>query len=245
MTATRAVIAAGIAFLAATAALGARAAGQASAPGPRIEVTIGQGARTEATTGMVYVAISRDNRRTPVEQASPTGAPLFSKFVEQVGPGTAVSITATDRGHPLASLADLPAGEYWMQPFVNVYTRFPRADGKTVWLHMDQWEGQNWKRSPGNVYGEPVLVRFDPRATAPIRLVADKVIPPVQPPADSLLVKHIKIESAILSKWWGHPIYLGATVLRSLLAWMRLSILRVCLDHRQPFNARLAMQLNS
>jgi hypothetical protein len=37
----------------------------------------------------------------------------------------------------------------------------------------------------------------------------------------------------------------GATVLRSLLAWMRLSILRVCLDHRQPFSARLAMQLNS
>ena len=162
---------------------------------------------------MVYVAISRDNRRSPVEQASPTGTPLFSKFVEQVGAGTPVTLTAADRGHPLPSLADLPAGEYWMQPFVNVYTRFPRADGKTVWLHMDQWEGQNWKRSPGNVYGDPVLVRFDPRATAPIRLVADKVIPPIQMPADNLLVKHIRIESAILTKWWGHPIHLGATVL--------------------------------
>ena len=51
-----------------------------------------------------------------------------------------------------------------MQPFVNVYTRFPRADGKTVWLHMDQWEGQNWKRSPGNIYGEPVQVTFDPKS---------------------------------------------------------------------------------
>ena len=45
-----------------------------------------------------------------------------------------------------------------MQPFVNVYTRFPRADGKTVWLHNDQWEGQNWKRSPGNLLGDPVKV---------------------------------------------------------------------------------------
>ena len=65
-----------------------------------------------------------------------------------------------------------------MQPFVNVYTRFPRADGKTVWLHMDQWEGQNWKRSPGNVYGDPVKVTFDPHSATPIALVADKVIPP-------------------------------------------------------------------
>ena len=74
---------------------------------------------------------------------------------------------------------DLPAGEYWMQPFVNVYTRFPRADGKTVWLHMDQWEGQNWKRSPGNLYGDPVRVTFDPQSATPIRLIADKVIPPI------------------------------------------------------------------
>ncbi len=27
------------------------------------------------------------------------------------------------------------------------------------------------------------------------------------------MVKRIKIQSAILTKWWGHPIYLGATVL--------------------------------
>jgi Putative esterase len=214
MTGTRLAFGAGIALLTATTAtIGARSGAQPAATGPRIEVTVARDARAEATTGMVYVAIARDNKRTPIEQASPTGAPLVSRFVEGLQAGAAVTITVADRGHPLASLSDLPAGEYWMQPFVNVYTRFPRADGKTVWLHMDQWEGQNWKRSPGNVYGEPVLVKFDPRSGAPIRLVADKVIPPVQPPPDNALVKRIRIESAILTKWWGHPIYLGATVL--------------------------------
>ena len=39
------------------------------------------------------------------------------------------------------------------------------------------------------------------------------MIPPIQPPADTELVKRIKIQSEILTKWWGHPIYLGATVL--------------------------------
>ena len=32
-------------------------------------------------------------------------------------------------------------------------------------------------------------------------------------PADNDYVKRIKIQSDILTKWWGHPIYLGATVL--------------------------------
>jgi enterochelin esterase-like enzyme len=180
---------------------------------PRIDVSFAKEARGEAVTGMVYVAISRDNQRSPIEQASPTGAPLFSRYVEALAPGAAVAITVDDRGYPVRSLRDLPAGEYWLQPFVNVYTRFPRADGKTVWLHNDQWEGQDWKRSPGNVFGDPVRVKFDPTSTSPIRLVANKVIPPIRVPADTEMVKRIKIQSAILTKWWGQPIYLGATIL--------------------------------
>jgi hypothetical protein len=183
--------------------------------GPRVEITVAAEARAEATTGMVYLAVARVDgaKRTPIEQASPTGAPLFSKYVEGLRPGATVTITGAERGHPLASLNELAAGEYWMQPFVNVYTRFARADGKTVWLHMDQWEGQDWKRSPGNLYGDPVRVSFDPRSSSPIRLVAGKVIPPITPPADTELVKRIKIQSTILTKWWGHPIFLGATIL--------------------------------
>jgi hypothetical protein len=180
---------------------------------PRIDVSFAKEARGEAVTGMVYVAISRDNQRSPIEQASPTGAPLFSRYVEALAPGAAVAITIDDRGHPVRSLRDLPAGEYWLQPFVNVYTRFPRADGKTVWLHNDQWEGQDWKRSPGNVFGDPVRVKFDPTSASPIRLVANKVIPPIRVPADTEMVKRIKIQSAILTKWWGQPMYLGATIL--------------------------------
>lgn len=187
---------------------------QQTAPlAPRIEIAFAKEARADAVTGMVYVAISRDNQRSPIEQAAPTGAPLFSRFVEGLAPGTPAAITGDDRGHPVKSLRDLPAGDYWMQPFVNVYTRFPRADGKTVWLHNDQWEGQNWKRSPGNLVGDPVKVTFDPQSPAPIRLVANKAIPPIQPPADTDMVKRIRIQSAILTKWWGQPIFLGATVL--------------------------------
>jgi hypothetical protein len=196
----------------ALAAAGVRLAAQPS-HGPQIEISFAAAAHAQPLTGMIYVAISRDNQRPPIDETDTNGVPLFSKSVDALGPGTAVTLDASDRGHPVASLRDIPAGDYWMEPFVNVYTRFPRADGHTVWLHMDQWEGQNWKRSPGNIYGDPVRIHWDPNASTPIRLVANKVIPPITPPPDTDMVKRIKIQSQILTRWWGHPIYLGATVL--------------------------------
>jgi hypothetical protein len=181
-------------------------------PDPRLEITFTAAARAAAVTGRVYVAISRSNDRPPIDQTDPTGVPLFAVNVETLGPGQVAAIGPDAVGYPVATLRNLPAGDYWMEPFVNVYTRFPRADGHVVWLHMDQWEGQNWKRSPGNLYGRAVRVHFDPQSSAAIPLVVDQVIPPVHVPPDTATVHHIKIQSAILSKWWGQPIYLGATI---------------------------------
>jgi len=188
---------------------------QTTRPGPRFEIAFTAAAHPAPITGRAYVAISRtsDAQRTPIAQTGENGVPLFAVNIDQLAAGKATIIDASVFGHPVQSLADIPAGEYWVQPFVNVYTKFARADGKTVWLHMDQWEGQNWKRSPGNLFGEPVRITFDPTSSAPIRLVADKVIPAVEVPAETEHVKRIKFQSAILTKWWGHPIYLGATVL--------------------------------
>ncbi len=182
--------------------------------GPRFDVSFSKSARATPITGRVYVAFSRiaTPDRGPIAQAGENGVPLFGVDVESLAPGQRASIDITTFGHPAQSLKDIPAGRYWVQPFVNVYTKFARADGKTIWAHMDQWEGQNWRRSPGNLFGEPTQIEFDPLSTSPIRLMADKVIPPVVVPAETESVKRLKIQSAILTKWWGHPIFLGAVV---------------------------------
>ena len=156
-----------------------------AADGPRFTVTLPASARPDGVTGRVYVAISKTNDRSPIQQADTNGVPLFAVNIESLKPGASVVLDATAPGYPVKSLRDLPGGDYWAQPFVNVYTRFARADGHTVWLHMDQWEGQNWKRSPGNIYGDPVKIHFDPASSTPITLVADKVIPPIALPADT------------------------------------------------------------
>jgi Putative esterase len=119
-------------------------------------------------------------------------------------------VDAIARGWPVESIAQLPAGDYTVQAVLNVYTTFHRADGHTIKAHMDQWEGQHWNRSPGNLYSTPQRVHIDPAVQAPIRITLDKIIPPIDPPADTQYVKHIKFKSDILSKWWGHDIYLGA-----------------------------------
>lgn len=184
------------------------------AANPVFVVTFAGAARAEPVTGRVYVAVSRNiDRQPPIRQTGPTGAPFFGLDVDQLKPGAEVRFSQATEGYPVATLGTLPPGEYWVQPFVNVFTRFPRADGHTVWLHMDQWEGQNWKTSPGNLFGDPVKVTVQPGMATPIRLVADKVIPPIAPVADTEQVKRFKIQSGILTKWWGHPIFLGATVL--------------------------------
>ena len=187
----------------------------AAAQGPRFEISFARSAHADPITGRVYVAISRvaDSANTPIRQTGETGVPLFGVNVDNLAPNTSATIDAAAFGHPVRSLRDIPAGEYWVQPFVNIYTKFVRADGHIVWLHMDQWEGQNWKTSPGNIYGRPFKVGFDPKSTKPIALVADQVIPSVVPPADNDYVKRIKIQSQILTKWWGQPIFLGAVVL--------------------------------
>ncbi|MEZ5294479.1 MAG: alpha/beta hydrolase-fold protein [Vicinamibacterales bacterium] len=180
--------------------------------GLRVEVTVPPSIRTEAVTGRVYVMVARDNDREPRLQIGRTGTPFFGVDVDMLPPGRAAVLDGTAFGTPVASMKDLPPGDYWVQGFVNVYSEFARADGHTVWMHDDQWEGQHWNRSPGNLYSLPRRVQIGP-ATETVKLTADQVIPPVEIPPDTEFVQRFKMQSPLLTKFWGRPIYVGATVL--------------------------------
>jgi putative esterase len=184
----------------------------AAGRGVRVEITVPPSVRDEPVTGRVYVMVARTDEREPRLQIGRTGTPFFGRDVTMLPPGRAAILDQTDLGTPVASLKDIPPGDYVVQGFVNVYSEFKRADGHTVWMHDDQWEGQHWNTSPGNLYSLPQRVRID-ATTETIKLVADQTIPPVQIPADTEWVKRIKIQSPLLTKFWGRPIHLGATVL--------------------------------
>ena len=129
--------------------------------------------------------ISRTAEREPRLQIGRTGVPFFGRDVENLLPGEPGIIDATDLGTPVASLRDIPSGEYYVQAFVNVYSEFRRADGHIVWMHDDRWEGQHWNRSPGNLYSAVERVQLDPEADTVIALSAENVIQPVVVPPDT------------------------------------------------------------
>ena len=181
----------------------------------RFQISFPASAHAEPITGRVFVVVS--NRETP-EPRSQVGfwgdaSPLFGADVDQLKPGETAVIDGSTLGYPPARLADIPAGDYYVQALMNIYTQCHRADGHTIWVHLDHWEGQQFNRSPGNLYSEVQKVHLDPAAGYDVRLSLTKVIPPVEIPKDTEWVKHIKIQSNLLTKFWAQPIYLGATVL--------------------------------
>ncbi len=181
--------------------------------GLQFDISFPASAHEGPITGRVYVMISDKDDREPRLQIGTQGIPFFGKDVEALAAGATATINHSTFGYPIENLKDLPPGEYFIQGFVNVYTEFKRSDGHTLWMHNDQWEGQHFNRSPGNLYSDVQKITIDPKKKTTIKLDCKNVIPPVEVPADTKWVKRIKFKSDILSKFWGQDIFLGATVL--------------------------------
>ena len=181
----------------------------------RFETTVPVRAHAAPITGRVFVILSRHESGDLLKDIGSweQETPFFGADVSNLAPGSAAVIDADTLGYPLKSLREIPAGDYYVQALVNVYTEFHRSDGHTIWAHMDQWEGQQFNRSPGNLYSDVQKVHLDPAAGYDVHLEADHVIPAIKMPADTRWVKHVKLQSKLLSQFWGQPIFIGATVL--------------------------------
>jgi hypothetical protein len=181
----------------------------------RFEVSFPASIHSAPITGRVFVALAKKANPQPIDQAGSWNGqtPFFGVDVDQLAPGSPVVVDNSVLGYPANSLEDVPPGDYYVQALVNVYTQFHRSDGHVIWAHMDQWEGQRFNRSPGNLYSEVRRIHLDPAAGYDVKLELAKVIGPVEVPPDTAWVKRVKIQSQLLTKFWGHPMYLGATVL--------------------------------
>jgi hypothetical protein len=165
--------------------------------------------------GRMLLFVSTNGDAEPRFQISdgPSTQLVFGVDVDGLKPGADVIIDAAAFGYPLRSLAELPAGQYDVQALLHRYETFHRSDGHTVKLPMDRGEGQRWNAAPGNLYSTPRKIVLDPGQAGPVRIVLDREIPPVAPPKDTKYIRHERILSERLTKFWGRPMHLGACLL--------------------------------
>jgi Putative esterase len=181
----------------------------------RFAVSFPQQSSKEPLDGRVLLLISTDNSKEPRFQINEDldTQQVFGVNVDGLKPGETAFIEGDVLGYPLKSIAEIAPGDYWVQAVLHRYETFKRSDGHTVKLPMDRGEGQQWKEAPGNLYSTPQKVSLDPRKSETISVTLDKVMPPIEPPKDTKYIKHVRIQSEKLTKFWGRPMYLGANVL--------------------------------
>ncbi|QNJ98988.1 alpha/beta hydrolase-fold protein [Constantimarinum furrinae] len=180
-----------------------------------IDVTLSDSLELDSVDGRLLLMLSNNDEAEPRFQINdgPTTQLIFGKNVDGLKPGATVTFTGEDFGFPIESLRDIPSGDYNAQALLHVYETFNLATGHTVKLPMDNGEGQQWNRSPGNIYNLPVKVAIDTENPSEVRIVINKVIPPIEEPEDTEWVKHIKMKSEKLSEFYGRDMYLGAHIL--------------------------------
>ncbi|HEY2459550.1 MAG TPA: hypothetical protein VGI16_02025 [Candidatus Acidoferrum sp.] len=180
----------------------------------RISVSFPRERSAAALDGRILVLFSTDGSKEPRFQItdSPKTQIVFGMDVDGLAPGKAFVVDDTAFGYPIRFLHDLKPGEYFVQAVFHRYETFHRADGHTVKLPMDRGEGQHWNLAPGNLYSKPQKVTVGAGGAA-ISILLDQEIEPIPAPADTKYIKHIRIQSDLLTKFWGRPMFLSANVL--------------------------------
>lgn len=186
-----------------------------STSGLRFSVSFTQEMSDQAQDGRLILMLATNDKSEPRYQFNfgLNTQLAFGVDVEGMKPGQEIIIDQSAFGFPVRSVKNIAPGDYYVQALINRYETFNLKNGKTVKLPPDQGEGQHWNSKPGNFYSRPFKVSISPNQKDPVKVVMDQKIPPIKEPADSKYVKHIKIQSKMLSEFWGKPMYVGAHVL--------------------------------
>jgi hypothetical protein len=167
----------------------------------------------KALDGRLMVLLSNDPSDEPRMQINDTmqSQQVFGVTVDGMRPGQRVVVGSGADGYPRAKLSDVPAGDYTVQAVLNVYETFHRGDGSVVKLSADRGEGKQWSVAPGNLYSKPMKVHVGPGAK--LEIVMGEVMPAIKAEVDTKFIRHIRIQSALLTKFWGRPVFLSAVVM--------------------------------
>ena len=162
-------------------------------------------------TGRLIVAVARRAEPEPRLAIGLNGPAVFGVDVEDLRPGAEVVVGASAAGYPFDSPDALPAGDYHVQAVLVRYTHLERADGHRVWLPLTQ-RRVPFHAKPGNLYSAVKPAALGPGA-APVSLRLAATVPELPELEDTPWIRRVRIRSEVLSRFWGVPIHIGASVL--------------------------------
>jgi hypothetical protein len=164
----------------------------------RFEVTAAPGLVTEPRDGRLLVVLARNDQREPRLTIGETGMetpPVMGADLNGLATGVVGVVDEKSEIFPIASLSQLPRGEYYVQAL------------------FDSSLELNLREAPGNLYSKPQKVRLDPAQGGTIKLELTQQIPAEQLPEDTDAIKYIKLPSNLLSQFHGRPMFLRAGVI--------------------------------
>ncbi len=179
----------------------------------KFEITYPEKFSENGYDGRLLLMISNNNNAEPRFQINDSHNTqiIFGIDVESWKSGETQIFDSNVYGYPIKSIENLKEGEYYVQAFLHKYETFNLSSGYKVKLPKDQGEGQKWNISPKNLYSTPKKVKIS--KSGKIKLSLENEIPPIDPIKDSKYIKHVKIKSEMLSKFWGRDMFLQANVL--------------------------------
>ena len=179
----------------------------------KFEITYPEKFSENGYDGRLLLMISNNNNAEPRFQINDSHHTqiIFGIDVESWKSGETQIFDSNVYGYPIKSIGNLKEGEYYVQAFLHKYETFNLSTGYKVKLPKDQGEGQKWNISPKNLYSTPKKVKISKSGT--IKLSLENEISSIEPIKDSKYIKHVKIKSEMLSKFWGRDMFLQANVL--------------------------------
>jgi hypothetical protein len=208
-----------------------------AADGNAFEVNLKPGLVTSPQTGRLLVILghhSKPEPRTLVEDTDPGAPVVLGTDAKDFSTGKTILLDQSTAIASTGSFSGLPDGDYTAQALLIVNRDLLAPD------------------APGNLYSAPRSVRLDHEHPKAVKLELLSAIPPEELPADTDLVKFIKIQSPLLSAFYGRPIFLRAGIIlprdfasqpdRRYPLWVRIGGLDTrysdvldLMDRRSPF----------
>jgi photosystem II stability/assembly factor-like uncharacterized protein len=173
--------------------LSSRSAGRiyAQSRSVRFQITMG-----EASSGRLIVVIAKSNRpepRTLIGDADADAPVTIARDVSHAGDIVVVDNKAAT--FPISTLDSLVPGDYFVQAVLHTNTDL------------------NSPNAPGDRYSDVQAVRIDQDPRGIVRLQLTKTVPAEQIPPEDQYVKYVKIQSQLLTRFYGRAIYLRAGVI--------------------------------